>query len=137
MRNIFEYFEYIASNTMGSHFYYAQLFGAKFFFSTPYFEYSPSLFSKDPFWTKYPDICNVVIKAGSKAEIEKRFPEYFYGLQYAICNKSLAEAVCGTEHVRPSYEIAKLLGWSKSLQFLCPLPYFASKAINKLKTKLR
>lgn len=133
VRNVFECFEFVASNTMGSYFFYSQLFGAKFFFVDPYFEYDPVTFRNDPFWKNYPDLCNKLIQSVSRGEIYRRYPEYFGDIENAQCNKKLAQLVCGTEHVRGPQEIARLLGWDCMTQVISPLPYWGSKFLNKLR----
>lgn len=132
MRNIFEYFETVLSNTMGSHFFYSQLFGAKFSFIEPYFEYNPEMFINDPFWIKHPDLCRSVIQSMSRLEIYKKFPEYF-DIENPKLDQEHANHVCGSDYVREYGDIADLLGWTIKTKILCPLPYFGSKLFYKLK----
>lgn len=127
MRNIFEHFETVASNAIGSHFYYAQLFGAKFFFIDPFFEYKPELLKNDPNYKDKAELLEHNLKEASKSVIKRKFPNYFCEHKDAICDQDLAEKECGTSHKLEPLELAQLLGWSLKGQLLLPFLYYGSK----------
>lgn len=137
MRNIFEYFEYVASNKIGSHFFYAQLFGAKFFFTGGYFETDISVYKNDPLWKNNLGLLEKVIALNSESGIRERYPDYFNAdPELAVCDQEMARAECGFNSMKKPKKIAHLLGWKLSYQILCPLPYYSSKLIKKLKNKI-
>jgi hypothetical protein len=137
MRNIFEYFETVASNTMGSHFFYAQLFGAKFFFTEPFFEYKSMQFKNDPIWKDKLAALEYGINMTSKQNIKIKYPEYFLGYDKALCDTKLAEIECGVYNKISHEELACLLGWSLKDRILCTLPYYSSKLKQKLMNKFQ
>lgn len=137
MRNVFDYFETVISNTIGSHFLYAQLFGAKFAFIEPFFEYTFAQFEKDPFCRAKPDLTKHLVEQSSLGVIKSKYPEYFRGYDNALCDQSFAEIECGIpEKVGPE-ELASLLGWELKNQLLCPLPFFSSKVSTKIISFMR
>lgn len=138
MRNIFEYYEYVASNKIGSHFFYAQLFGAKFFFIGDYFETDVSVYHKDPFWKNNLDLLEKVIVINSESSIRQRYSEYFnVGPESAICAQELARSECGYDLMKKPEQIAQLLGWNINSQLFCTFPYYTSKIIRNLKNKFK
>lgn len=135
MRNVFEYFETVASNTMGSQFFYAQLFGAKFFFSEPYFEYRAEQFENDPVWKNKQEALEYGVKQTTKESVKKKYPEYFLGHKKAVCNRPLAEDECGVNSKVSIEELSNLLGWSFKDRIVCSLPYYVTKLKQKLMNK--
>lgn len=137
MRNIFEYFDSIASNTIGSHFVYSQLFGAKFFFTEPYFEFHPDQFLKDPFLGSRPELREYLMLQSSAEFIKRKHPSYFNGNENAVCNQDFAATECGIPDKVSSEKLALLLGWDLKHQLLSPVPFFSSKLSSKLKKLIR
>jgi hypothetical protein len=137
MRNIFDYFETVMSNTMGSHFLYAQLFGAKFSFVEPFFEYTFAQFEKDPFCRSKPDLTQHLVEQSSLKVIKSKYAEYFNGYEHAVCDQAFAEIECGLPEKVSSEKLASLLGWDLKDQILCPLPYFSSKLSTKITSFIR
>lgn len=137
MRNIFEYFETVSSNAIGSQFFYSQLFGAKFFFLEPYFEYRAEWFKHDPFWGDKRDMLDYSLEQSSQKTIMKKHPEYFRGYSDAVCNQQMAANECGIQHKREPAEIAKMLGWGIFRQTLCAIKngfyYIKMKVLNVYK----
>ncbi|OAM53140.1 hypothetical protein A7981_06935 [Methylovorus sp. MM2] len=136
MRNIFSFFEVVASNTIGSHFVYSQLFGAKFFFHEPYFEFKSEQFLKSPVLGKKNELRHYLMDQSSYKIVKEKYPSYFQGYANAVCDQVFAEIECGVpDHVEPK-ELVGLLGWSLKDQVLYSLPYYSSKMVNKVKAKI-
>lgn len=135
MRNIFEYFDTVGSNAIGSHFYYAQLFGAKFFFINPFFEYSTEIMKNDINYKNKSELLKHNLKESSRSVIEKKFSNYFVDYKSAICDQALAEQKCGTNNKLNPEELAKLLGWNVKDQILSPFAYYGSKLVSKVNNK--
>jgi hypothetical protein len=135
MRNIFEYFETVASNAIGSHFYYAQLFGAKFFFVEPFFEYSTELLQDDPNYRDKSAVLKHNLIEISLSSVKRKFPNYFCHYKDAICDQALAEKECGVSNKLEPKELAKLLGWGLKDQLLSPFFYYGSKLVNIFKSR--
>lgn len=133
MRNIFDYFEYVGSNTMGSHFFYSQLCGAKFFFTEPYFEYKPNMFLNDPILGKNKQKRDKIINASSKKRVKEQYPSYFEGLENAKSDYELASYVCGVSSKRTSDELALLLGWGLKEQITSRAISFVDRAFRRIK----
>jgi hypothetical protein len=135
MRNIFEYFETVGSNSIGSPFYYSQLFGAKYFFLQPFFEHELNWYQKDPYWQNHINVLEYILNETSEAVLRKKWPEYFKGPEMACCNRNLAEAKCGVNNKAPLKELTKLLGWELKDQFKYFAPYYGSKLNKKIARK--
>jgi hypothetical protein len=135
MRNIFEYFETVASNAIGSHFYYAQLFGSKFFFVEPFFEYSKELLKYDPNYKDKSAILEHNLIEISLSVVKRKFPNYFCDYKDALCDQALAEKECGVSNKLEPQELAKLLGWGLKDQLLSPFFYYGSKLVNMFKSR--
>lgn len=137
MRNVFEYFETVCSNVIGSHFFYAQLFGAKFYFSEPFHEYKAEQFRNDPLLKNDTIRLDFGIKQTTKRMLYEKYPDYISSNQNAICNRELAEEACGLSHKVEPGALANLLGWGVASQLTCPLPYYTSKLAHKLINKIQ
>lgn len=137
MRNIFEYFETVGSDAYGSNFLYAQLFGSKFFFMKPYFEYKLESFKNDPNWVNKKEVFVYSLNEYSEKVVKARYPRYFDGYENAFCNQEMAKIACGVPDKRQPEEVAALLGWRVKDKILCPMPYYGSKVINKIKTVIK
>lgn len=133
MRNVFEYFETVASNTMGSHFYYAQLFGARFFFSGPYYEYSLEQNANAPSWRGKAHILAYGREKNLEHAVRQRFPEYFHGIEAAVCNRQMAKAACGESSMLDVQTLACLLGWTTWEQLLGITRLFGYRVQAKVK----
>lgn len=136
MRYIFEYFEVVGSDAFGSHFLYSQLFGSKFFFMKPYFEYKAEFFKNDPNWASKQEAFTHTLMEYSEAVVKARHPKYFEGYENALCNKEMAESECGISEKLEPAEVAELLGWNTKDQIICSVPYYGSKLASKIKAKI-
>lgn len=131
MRNIFEYFEVVGSNTIGSHFIYSQLFGAKFFFTDLYFEYKSEWFSKDPVLGTKEGLLVYITQQSSYAVIKAKYPKYFQGYKNAHLDKLFAEREVGLDSKVTFDQLSSLLGFDMMDQILFSLPFYTSKALSK------
>lgn len=111
MRNIFEYFEIVGSDVIGSHFYYSQFFGAKFYFYAPYFEYKKESFANAPHFQERSSLLDHTLKASGEIQTRQRYPKYFHGPENSICDKAMAEDACGKPDMVDLHTLAKFLGW--------------------------
>jgi hypothetical protein len=137
MRNIFEYFEVVGSNAIGSHFFYAQLFGAKFFFLEPFYNYKIKEVMKDPLYDINNGRLQYTLMQSEKSNVQKKYPDYFMGYDKALCNTPMAENMCGSNCKVDPKEIASLLGWSCINQLVFFLKSFSLRVRNKLIRSLK
>lgn len=131
MRNVFEYFETVASNVIGSHFYYAQLFGAKFYFTAPYFEYKLEANANSPHWRDKKHILAHDLNGLSESSIRQRFPDYFQGYENAVCDTEMARKICGADSKVEVHSLAKMLGWGIWDQAFYHLKLLGGRIIRK------
>lgn len=116
LRRIFEYFEFVGSNVIGSHLVYSQLCGAKFFLCDPYFDYKPDFYRDDPLLSKNLQLCEHLCEQSSYQVIRDKLPQYFVDPIDAICNSEFARNECGSPNKINLKELKYLLGWSLSGQ---------------------
>jgi hypothetical protein len=78
IKYLFSLFEYITSNTMGSHMVYALSSGAKFSFCGPFYEYDPDVFlcSKNILGHSR-DYVSKVLSMQSETYVRVKFPNFF------------------------------------------------------------
>lgn len=138
IRNVFLYFETVTSNTIGSHFYYAQLFGAKFYFLPPYFEYKAELFVDCPRWKdkSLKHVFDHNRKESNENSTRQRFPAYFRGYENALCDSEMAGRVCGVKCKVGAAHLASLLGWGMWDQVFYGLKFFLIRVVRKIQNVL-
>lgn len=113
---IFKSFEYMTTNTIGSHIAYAAYSGCKVSIYGDYFSPNKNDYRNDPYYQKYPELLNYWFDQSQKSVIEKRYPEFFTVPSEATIRKKWGEEVTGAAFKREPSEIAKLLGWSLKSQ---------------------
>jgi hypothetical protein len=112
MHTLFSMFEYVTTNTIGSHIPYAAYCGCKVSIYGPFSEPSRSDYRNDPTWSQYPGVLDVHIESSSEEAVRQRFPFLFVSPSAAETHTDWARTELGAEYRRPPQEIAWLLGWA-------------------------
>lgn len=111
IRNLFSQFEYVATDSIGSHIPYAGYCGCKLI----YYGKGKSLTKKDfaeiPFYQKYPHLIDIVIHEQKLETTKKRFPILFNNDTKSEALKTWSMEMLGAKHQIAPNEIAELIGW--------------------------
>ncbi|MCB1226520.1 MAG: hypothetical protein KDK99_11960 [Verrucomicrobiales bacterium] len=111
IRTMFNAFEVVLTNQVGSGIFYAAHDGARVAVCGPDAIAPPLAAFKDhPFYQKHPEMIELR-KHGHPDVLRQRFPEIFVEPHAAILCKELAVQELGAAHLMNPFEIARLLGW--------------------------
>ncbi len=117
-RRILGMFEFMTTNTMGSHVAYAALSGCKVSIAGRYVPLDPSAYKNDGFYQAHPEVLEANVTKSSELVVRQYYPELFCDPARAIQRIPWAERVLGKECMRPPREIAGLLGWPENTRQL-------------------
>jgi hypothetical protein len=112
LNTIFKSFEYMTTNTIGSHVAYAAYSGCKVSIYGEYCSPNKSDYRNDPYYQEYPELLNYWVDQSQKSVIENRYPELFTIPMKATKRNVWGEEMVGAAHRKEPQEIAALLGWS-------------------------
>ncbi|MBF0164648.1 MAG: hypothetical protein HQM01_09160 [Magnetococcales bacterium] len=113
LRKLFDSFEYMTSNAIGSHVLYASMCGVKVSLAGPFRPYQISEFHKQPEWGD-PTYMRVMELACSMSELDfirKKFPWYVTEPWLAIDCSEWSKQEIGFHNKRKPAELAMLFGW--------------------------
>ena len=109
---IFKSFEYVTTNTIGSHIAYAAYSGCKVSIYGDYCSPNKNDYRNDPYYQKYPGLLEYWIDQSQESVIRQHYPQFFTLPMDAIDTKKWGEAVTGAAFIKKPSEVAELLGWS-------------------------
>jgi hypothetical protein len=113
---IFKSFEYMTTNTIGSHLAYAAYSGCKPSIYGDYVSHSSGDFKHDPFYLDHPELVEYVVSNSAEEKIRTQYPHLFkHPTDARECNEWGAEMV-GEKNKKTPEEISKLLGWNINRQ---------------------
>lgn len=115
---IFKSFEYMTTNTIGSHVAYSAYSGCKVSIYGDYCAPNKNDYRNDPYYQKYPELLEYWIDQSQESVIKKRYPEFFTIPMEATERKDWGAKVVGAAYKKEPQEIAELLGWSIANQIL-------------------
>jgi hypothetical protein len=124
MRTIFQSFDYVTTNTIGSHIPYASYCGCKVFIYN-YSRFTLASYERDPWYQKNPDLLWKQYEMCDEAVLIQRFPQFFKSPIDATNNQEWANQALGEEYRQSPEAVAKLLGWHWQDQVLGYLKYYA------------
>lgn len=133
MYKIFNSFEFMTTNAIGSHVAYAAYCGCKVSIYGNYAEFSKTDFKNDPLYKRFPFLLEHNLKYSSKKSIEKSFYYLFNSPIDAKIRIKWAEEQLGEKNKVTFYELAKLLGWLPHYQFIA----YSQKIYAKISSKIR
>lgn len=123
MRTIFQSFDYMTTNTIGSHIPYASYCGCKVSIYS-YSRFTPASWERDPWYQKNPDLLWKQYEMCHEDVLAQRFPQFFKSPIDATTNQEWAKQVLGEENRRSPETIAKRLGWQRSDQIVGYLQHY-------------
>ena len=113
LQKIFSIFEFVTTNTIGSHLPYAAYCGTKVSIYGKYSDFSKYDFSKDPFAIKNPELIDFDIKHSTEDYVKNLMPFMFCEHpKFAVKSVSWAQSELGLQNKKSADEIAELLGWN-------------------------
>ena len=112
MRAMFETFECMTSNDIGSHVIYASATGCKVFIGGPsLWVDKESIWARHPFYIGRPNVMKNVLRWIDPNNARRRWPWLYGPPEQAEARAAWAHEYLGTENRRTPVEMANLLGW--------------------------
>jgi hypothetical protein len=111
MRNLFSQFEFVATDSLGSHVPYSGYCGCKVQYYGQGINRSREDFLKIPFYVKYPYLINLVRKDYSLSNIESKLPFLLKAFDELTPIVDWSKMALGINNMKPSHEIAQTIGW--------------------------
>lgn len=112
MRALFDLFDCMTSNDIGSHVFYASATGCRVFLSEhSLFGEKEAIWSKHVFYQKRPNVMRNVLRWMDPVWLRRQWPWLYQGPAAPVANKGWADIFLGTENKRSAEEIANLFGW--------------------------
>jgi hypothetical protein len=114
MRSIFDSFEYMTTNTLGSHVPYAALSGCKVSIDGPFNKLDPAIFDNDPWYNNKKELLDYKLNFHNE-----NYGRLLYSHLY-ICPDDSCQSIdwaskeLGEENKKNPKELIKIFGWSKS-----------------------
>lgn len=118
MNLIFKTFEYVTTNSIGSHIAYAAYSGCKTSIYGDYIGLKAKDFVNDPWYQKYPDILFKHLDFFQEDNIKKLFPYLFTNPVESKNHKDWGAEMIGARYKKSTKTITDLLGWSSHHQLL-------------------
>jgi len=133
MRRLFRSFEFVTTNSIGSHVAYAAYCGCKTSIYGPYDYHDEKSLREDELYKSRPDLLKFVVDGSSKSAIYTLFPDLFVEKpQHAIVLTSEAQKWLGKENMVDCFTLSKYLGWHPKDQ----IKHWSAKAIKKMKKEI-
>ena len=118
MQAIFKSFEYMTTNTLGSHIAYASYCGCKVSFFGKYQQFTREEAKYIPYYIKNPEFIELRLELTQESYIRTKLPHLFTHPQEAVIMTEWAREILGLEYKKSPELISKLLGWSNKDQFV-------------------
>jgi len=133
MNRLFKSFEYMTTNSIGSHIVYAAYCGCKVSIYGSYAEYSEKDYKDDTLYKKYPYLLKHNLRYSSEESVKTHFSYLFSYPSQAKKRVEWAEEQLGKVNKVTLTELAILLGWLPSDQFIL----YAKKIYFKIRKKIK
>ena len=125
MKQIFSSFEYLTSNTIGSHLAYAAYSGCRVSIYGWQDLYTEESLKDEPYSKKYPEVMRKSLAFMKESVLRELHPGLFVPHpREASVQKDWAANQLGAHHRREDAEIAELFGWAASVMKGCQLPNY-------------
>jgi len=111
MRNIFSQFEYVSTNSMGSHIPYAGYCGCKVSYYGKGQNLKPKDFLKIPVYKMFPKLTEIIINENRFEKLKEKYSFLFSTIENSATIKDWSNDELGLENKILHHELAKLVGW--------------------------
>lgn len=112
LQYIMKSFEFMTTNSFGSHIAYAAYWGVKVSVFGTYSHHTEEELGKDPFYKICPEALKLNVHFLSKEVFFKHFSKFFVDPDKATLQISLGQYEIGFENKKTPDEIKKLMGWT-------------------------
>jgi hypothetical protein len=111
MHRMFQNFEYMTTNSKGSHIAYAAYSGCKVSIYGNYAEFTKEDVKEDVLYIEHPHIMEYNLRGATREAMAKRFPFLFVHPKKACEKIDWAAEQLGKDNQKSVYQLAYLLGW--------------------------
>ncbi|WP_024546855.1 hypothetical protein [Picosynechococcus sp. NKBG15041c] len=125
-------FEYMTTNTIGSHIIYSNFCGCKTSVFGEFAKSSPEDYQQAPLYQKFPELLEVIQHFFSEEYNREQFPFLFCHPKESATYQDWAADKLGAVFQKSPDEMVKLLGWTISGQIQGISQYFLRKIKNRL-----
>jgi hypothetical protein len=129
MQSIFKSFEYMTTNSLGSHIAYASYCGCKVSLFCKYQGFTKEDAEYDPYYIKNPELVELWLELTKESYIRTKLPHLFVEPRDAVEMTKWAGEMLGLEYKKSPEVIADLMGWSKIDQ----ITYFSRLLVDYIK----
>ena len=112
MRNLFSQFEYVATNSIGSHIPYAGFSGCKVSYYGKGHNRPREDYLSTPIYKKYPHLIDIVDGEQKIEILRERYPFLFSDIENSNRIKEWSNEVLGSKNKIPEQQVAELIGWN-------------------------
>jgi hypothetical protein len=118
MRRIFKSFDYITTNSIGSHVAYAAYSGAKVSIYGPYDFQDKASLKNDALYSRYEDVLNYTLEVSSFEYLSRQYPYLFFmhPIQAKRIESKGKEWLGAENYIEHPWQVAKFLVWHPSDQ---------------------
>jgi FkbM family methyltransferase len=114
LQTILSTFEYVTTNSFGSHIAYAAYFGAKVSLYGSYAELKAEDFSDAPFYLENPDLLSASLELYSENRVRKELKDFFVPPQEAISREDWGRYEVGYADKQSASSLRKISGYDYS-----------------------
>ena len=111
MHRIFQHFEFMTTNSIGSHVAYAAYSGCKVSIYGTFEEYSEEDVKNNPLYLAYPHVMKHNLTCSTKEIVKSEFPFLFVHPKMADCAVDWANEQLGESNRLGFFSLASQLGW--------------------------
>jgi hypothetical protein len=113
MRALFDLFESMTTNAIGSHVAYAAFCGCKVSVSGPFHRWDPGMFDDDQWYDDKQELLEHEMKSNDENNARDNYGHLFRQPCLADLQVAWAEQELGAKHRKNSNQLNRLFGWSK------------------------
>lgn len=111
IKTLMRQFEFMTTNTLGSHIAYGSASAMRVSIFGEYAELKAADFSNTEFYNLHPHVLGPIIDLHSQRYVRSNYGQFFCDPRDAQLNQEWADAEIGTQNRLPPHEMRKLLGW--------------------------
>lgn len=132
MQRLFRSFEFVSTNTIGSHVAYAAYCGSRVSIFGPFYGLKADYLREAPLYRRFPQLLDHMDTDASEAVARERFPFLFVDPDSAERHEPWAAETLGASHRRTHNEIARMLGWTWTQRLRGLAPWFVNAVRHRM-----
>ena len=111
IRNLFSQFEFVATDSIGSHIPYAGYCGCKVSYHGLGHDRQPEYYREIPLYSRYPKLIEIVNKEQNLNRLLEKYSFLFKNVENSEQIQNWSREALGFENMLPAFQIAELVGW--------------------------